>query len=205
MVTGGLFTQTDLVTISRAALLAEQLTVDHFDLPGDEWKRNRYGVFTRKEAGDSFYVDDVFAHLVRFRAAKPWKKDEGEEKEGLGILLQDPTILRALLRSRMYDLWTLGLFVLTHELVHIVRFRKYQVDMFAPEREREGEEKLVHEITGEILSGVANMDPLLEMYEPGKARTTPVLKIPSGRIVDADLRISVPEMRTRIRGMAEDN
>ena len=73
------------------------------------------------------------------------------------------------------------------------------------EREREGEEKLVHEITGEILSGVANMDPLLEMYEPGKARTTPVLKIPSGRIVDADLRISVPEMRTRIRGMAEDN
>ena len=205
MASGGLFTQSDLVTIGRAALVAEQLTVDYFDLPGDEWRRNRYGVFTRKVAGDFLYVDDVFAHLIRFKTVKSRSKDEQGKEESLGILLQDPNILRALLRSRMHDLWTLALFVLTHELVHIVRFRTFQVDLFTPETDRQGEEDLVHEITGEILSGVANMDSLLQMYEAGKPRTTPVLKISSGRNINADLRISVPEVRPRIRAMAEDH
>jgi len=205
MASEGFFTPSDLVTIGRAALLAEQLTTDYFGLPGDEWKRNRYGVFTRKVAGDALYVDDVFAHLILFKTATSRSIDEKGEKESLGILLQDPNILRALLRSRSHDLWTLALFVLTHELVHIVRFRSFQVDLFTPETERQGEEDLVHEITGEILSGVASIDSLLEMYESGRPRKTPVFNIPSRRNIHADLRISVPELRPRIRAMAENH
>jgi hypothetical protein len=162
-------------------------------------------VFTRKVAGDALYVDDVFAHLILFKTATSRSIDEKGEKESLGILLQDPNILRALLRSRSHDLWTLALFVLTHELVHIVRFRSFQVDLFTPETERQGEEDLVHEITGEILSGVASIDSLLEMYESGRPRKTPVLNIPSRRNIHADLRISVPELRPRIRAMAENH
>jgi hypothetical protein len=73
--------------------------------------------------------------------------------------------LLALLRSSLHDLWTLGLFILTHELVHIIRFRKYGADFFACVQERDKEEKLVHDITREILSGVTNTDYLLKLYD----------------------------------------
>jgi hypothetical protein len=206
MVAGGLFTRSDLVTISRAACLAEQLTVEYFSLPGDEWRRNRYGVFTRKEAGDHLFIDDVFAHLVRFKPTKAVRKQAaGGEEESFGIVLQDPNILRAVLRSWAHDLWTLLLFVLTHELVHIVRFRRCQADLFAPEAERQSEEDLVHAITGEILTGVDNMDSLLQAYDPRTRRTNPVQNLLSGRSLDADLRVSMPSVRPQIRGMAENH
>ena len=78
--------------------------------------------------------------------------------------IQDPNILRALLRSYEHDLWTLGLFVLTHELIHIVRFRRFGVDFFATTRERDREEDLVHGITREVLAGVTNTDYVLGLY-----------------------------------------
>ena len=133
MVSTGLFTTSDLTTISRAAVLAEGLTRAYFNLAPDEWRENPYTIFTHKHVGKALHEQDVFAHVVRYKtrvgqskAARPG------ERETYGVVLQDPNILLALLRSAMHDLWTLGLFILTHELTHIIRFRKYHVDFFAP-------------------------------------------------------------------------
>jgi len=186
MTSGGLFTPTDLSTIGRAAQLAEKLTTEYFNLASDEWRRASYAMFTRKEVGEALHSDDAFAQLVFYRKAAP--KKEGERKpEAFGIVLQDPIILQALLRSYSHDLWTLALFILTHELTHIVRFRRFGVAVFTDVQEHEIEEKVVHAITSEILSGVANTECLLNLYQTPIQMIGPTIQLESGRPVNADL------------------
>ncbi len=141
MLSTGLFTAADLGTISRAAALAERLTQAYFDLAPDEWKENPYTIFTHKQAGPPLYEKDVFAQVIRYRArVERSKTAHPGRRETYGVVLQDPNILLALLRSTMHDLWTLGLFILTHELIHIIRFRKCRVDFFASVEDRDKEE-----------------------------------------------------------------
>jgi hypothetical protein len=160
----GLFTRCDLMTIGRAAAVSEVLTQKYFDLAGDEWKRDPYDVLTRQHVNSALYERDVFASVIRYGI----RTNMGRKlpaRERYGIVLQDPNILLALLRSKEYDLWTLGLFILTHEMIHIVRFRKFGVDFFASVDDRDREERVVHGITREILSGAANAADLLRLYE----------------------------------------
>jgi hypothetical protein len=165
MDSAGFFTNSDLVTIRRAALLAQRLTEKYFCLAESYWKLNPYQILTRKQVNKWFYEPDAFASVVRYGtagdvAARPLPKDQS-----YGIVLQDPNILRALLRSTRHDLWTFGLFILTHELVHVVRFTKFDVDFWAESDKRRAEENLVREITGRMLAGVTNTDYLLNLYE----------------------------------------
>jgi len=162
MISTGLFTKSDLVTINKAACLAEKLTQDFFRLPDDEWKREPYGIFTRKEINEAFHERDVFANVIRYKPAGRLFRENAKAR--YGIVLQDPNILMALFRSSRHDLWSLILFILTHELVHIVRFSRFQVDFFAPASHREKEEKLVREMTREILAGVSNIDYIIDLY-----------------------------------------
>ncbi|MBI5250864.1 MAG: hypothetical protein HY912_15360 [Desulfomonile tiedjei] len=143
--------------------MAERLTTGYFCLPQDEWRRNPYGVFTRKEVDVSLYEKDAFANVVRYR--KPISRRPATCEEKYGIVLQDPNILLALLRSSKHDLWSMGLFILTHELAHIVRFRKFGVDFFAAPEEAGTEERIVHDITREILAGVTNTDYIINLYQ----------------------------------------
>jgi hypothetical protein len=159
----GLFTESDLMTICRAASLAERLTERHFDLDKDHWKSEPYTIFTLKQVNRGLYEPDVFANVIRYETRVD-KEVKPVPAERYGIVLQDPNILRALLRQSNHDLWTIGLFVLTHELIHVVRFKKFNVDFFAEPGARHAEENLVQSITREILSGVTNTDQLLAMY-----------------------------------------
>jgi len=172
MVARPLFTASDLLTVRRAAVLAEKLTGDFFELAGDEWRRNPYRLFTQKETEDALYQENVFAHVVRCTPLHA--TGQGSDKgTSFGIVLQDPDILRALLRSYVHDLWTLVLFILTHELIHIVRFRRSEADFEASSEARDEEERLVHHMTRDILSGVRNTDCVLKLYHAGTAPTEP--------------------------------
>ncbi len=145
-------------------------------------------LFTRKQVGKSLYEVDAFANVVKVtpkaggRVSRP--------KDHYGIILQDPNILLALLRSCSCDLWTLILFVLTHELVHIVRFRKHSINFLAPAEDRDKEEKVVHEITREILAGAGNTDYILDLYDlPAIGAGSSTVRHTSGGDSNADLRI----------------
>jgi hypothetical protein len=143
--------------------LAEGLTWRYFNLPADEWKRHPYGIFTRKEVDTALLEPDVLAQVIRYRPSRSPRASREDAR--YGVVLQDPNILLALLRSCAHDLWTLGLFVLTHELIHIIRFRKDGADFFASAHERDKEERVVQGMTKEILSGVTNTDYILSLYE----------------------------------------
>jgi len=164
MVTQALFMPSDLVTIDRAAVLAEKLTSEYFRLPDDEWYRNPYGIFTRKEVDEALHSENVFAHIVEMEPRAGARRAQ-RRRATFGVVLQDPEILHALLRVNCIDLWTLALFILTHELTHIVRFRKSEGDLYATGPDRQREEQVVHAITSDILSGVTNTEGLIQLYD----------------------------------------
>ena len=164
MVAAGLFTRSDLAILGKAASVAELLTQKYFDFGEDEWKRNPYAVFTRKYVTRNLVEDTAFASVIRY-GGKPGQTKIEPNAYNYGIVLQDPVILLALLRSREQDLWSMGLFVLTHELVHIVRFRAFGADFFACAHDRDKEERLVHGITRDMLSGMTKMTPILSEYQ----------------------------------------
>ena len=187
------FTGSDRQIIMKASLVAEELTRRYFDLPGDEWVRHPYGLYTQRDVHESLHEPGVFANVVMYERPLKEKGQRGRERR-FGIILQDPNILLTLLRSTCHDLWTLGLYILTHELVHITRFRKYGVDFFADVSDRSKEEQVVHELTRDILRGTTAIDYVLELYDkqvrwsvpdlPTHTKTMEVIK-------DADLRVSV--------------
>lgn len=160
----GFFTRYDLMTIGRAAAVAELLTQKYFDLADDEWRRDPYAILTRKHVDSTLYERDVLASVIRYGFKSNLAKNR-PVRERYGIVLQDPNILLALLGAKEQDLWALGLFILTHELIHIVRFRKFKVDFFASVDERDREERLVHGMTRELLSDAANTAYILRLYE----------------------------------------
>jgi len=164
----GFFTESDRTTVVKAARLAEGLVMRYFNLASNEWATNPYSLLTWKETAPWLRDSNVFAQTVRIgprKRAAPRRSEK--DSVSYGVVLQDPAILRALLRPARHDLWTLGLFVLTHELVHIVRFRKFEVDFFGSDDEKLAEEDVVHGYTREILSGVETMDNLFHLYESG--------------------------------------
>ncbi len=164
MVPSGFFTISDLDVVGRANLIAEKLTCEYFGLAHDEWRRTPYGVFTRKEVDPTLFEESAFAQVV-LRKKRNTRVKNRARRESFAILLQDPNILQALLRSSQPNLWPLVLFILTHELVHIVRFRKFNVDFMACTAARDKEERLVHGITRDILGGLDNTEYVLKVYE----------------------------------------
>ena len=80
---------------------------------------------------------------------------------------QDHEILKALKRDRELCLLPLLVYVFTHELVHIVRFCNFLQRFEVTGREKEKEERIVHDTTYKILRRVSmpDLDYVLDSYE----------------------------------------
>jgi hypothetical protein len=93
----------------------------------------------------------------------------GGEQTLYRVSLQDASILRVAERDARLDLEAILLYVLTHELVHIVRFHTDLTD-FDVASDRESEESRVHAVTFQILKGIPDRKIrfVLEKYEPDR-------------------------------------
>ena len=74
--------------------------------------------------------------------------------------------MAAVERDESLRLFPLGVYVATHELVHVVRFCKFLQRFDAEPAERQREEMRVHEITQKALGTLrlSNLDYVLEAY-----------------------------------------
>ena len=74
--------------------------------------------------------------------------------------------MAAVKRDAQVKLLSLGVYVVTHELVHIVRFCKFLQRFDAEPPERQQEEMRVHEITQRVLGSlrIPHLDYVLEVY-----------------------------------------
>jgi hypothetical protein len=151
----------------RAFLVAEDLTGDHFALPALDSSEHPIDLRT---------LIDLSAHEVvpAGALAQVARYDEhgaiaSAARTLYRICVQDHAVLSRLRDERgAVSLFPLLVYVLTHELVHVVRFLRHQGPFHGSERERAAEEAIVHEITRRVLhrAPLAALDPVLERFRP---------------------------------------
>lgn len=163
-----LFDPSERLQVSRAAARAEELTRDFYRIPGHERPRFPYDVATL--ADDPGPRHPVFADLVR--VVLPASPDTGRDRRQIyRIRLRDDQLLAAADSRRNVGLFPLLLYVVTHELVHVVRFESgLAVFDDTDARARSREEVRVHEITQKVLAPARDeaLRIVVEQYFTGR-------------------------------------
>jgi len=145
------FLPSQIYILERAVNVSEDIISDYFRLTTDYWIRNPYEVKTLKDAGDVDIPEGVYAHLLKYGKVLH-EKDSGTDNRHLyRILVYDHRILEVTGGSEPL-LWPFLVYVMTHELVHITRFSKFEC--MVSQEDKTAEEEKVHELTNEILGSV---------------------------------------------------
>jgi hypothetical protein len=160
------FASAQLRKIGRLVDLARELTGEFFQLAQDEAHRLPYEVRTLSHLKDQeVRHDGILADLARYQYQEPLR---GRKKDLYRVNLQDHNILQALEREGgRLGFSPLLLYVLTHEVVHVIRFVKFLAPFHKDPATREDEERLVHEVTQRILAKVPieGLGEVLDRYE----------------------------------------
>jgi hypothetical protein len=166
------FNKGQLGILGDALDIAEDMTSNYFKLSLSQWRRYPFDVKTLSNLFGEDIKDNVFALLRKYMTGGHWEIEPIRKRhESYIICLQDHQILKALQRDRDLKLLPLLAYILTHELVHIVRFCKFQVRFDTREESsRSKEEKIVHETSYEILKELPlpNLSYILGSYHPNR-------------------------------------
>lgn len=145
------FTAKQLRVVNEAVSLAEELVGNFYKLSSIQWRRFRYDIKTQAELAEDEIVTGPFAQVIRYEA-KPQDVPLGSTTyDYYKICLQDQAILSVAAQRPDMDLFPLILYIVTHELIHIVRFCRFLQRFDASSEEKHEEEKRVHERTHDIL------------------------------------------------------
>jgi len=160
------FTAGQLEVVNEAARMAEELVSNHYKMSTHQWLQRRYDIRTLADLSDEEIVSGPFAQILRYEGIHRDQSLGSAVYDLYKICLLDHAIRRALKEHPRLQLLPFVLYIITHELIHIVRFSSFQQYFNAPEEERVAEEKRVHAKTHEILQPVrvAGLETVLEFY-----------------------------------------
>ena len=148
--------------VHQAASVSEELVSNWFQLTPSSWKKYRYDIRTLKDLRPEETAPDVFAQILRYQ--RPAPPDGLRMGDFYSICLQDHNILAAINREPGLRLYPLMVYVVTHELVHLVRFYKFFQHFDAYEEQRDAEEVLVHQLTYDIIKP-AKLEHMPEIFD----------------------------------------
>ena len=156
--------QRDIVT--NAAALAEELVANHFKLSANQWLNRRYDLKTLADLSPEEIVHGPFAQIIHYRGHRGDPPLGSKTVDLYNICLQDHRILSVLEGSIDISLFPFILYIVTHELIHIVRFTRFLQNFVASEEEKLAEEQRVHRITHDILKEmpVPGLESVLDYY-----------------------------------------
>ncbi len=167
------FSDDEIKIFTNAATFAEELVAEHYKISVSEWSRYKYDIKTMENLVDGEIIRGRFAQIIRY---------EGKKKDSLlgtasfdlyKICIQDSAVLNAVLENPGLNLFAFTLYIMTHELVHVVRFNRFMQSFEASDSERQAEEGRVHGTSREILADVAvdGMDDALAYFEKWGEKT----------------------------------
>jgi hypothetical protein len=152
--------------VNKAVALAEELVSNYYKMSASQWLHRRYDIKTLTELDPDEVVEGPFAQIVRYEGRHRDRALGSSTYDLYKICLQDHAILAALEQKPNLQLLPFVLYIVTHELIHIVRFSRFQQYFDAAPDERLAEEKRVHVKTHEILEPcrVPGLGEVLEFY-----------------------------------------
>ncbi len=155
------FTAAQIPLANKAFSDAEKLVTNHFDIREEQLKKNKYDVKTLAYLDKHEIREGAFAHLCKYSYEKPGAliPDGKSSFEFYRICLQDNIILQAVERANPFiKLAPLLFYIAVHELIHVLRFERGEIDFDAPEKEKRREEETVHNLTRNALQTVKYHD-----------------------------------------------
>ena len=146
--------------------MSEELVSNAYKMSTGQWLRGKYDVKTLSDLTPHEIVDGPFAQLIRYEGQRKDSALGSATYDLYKICLQDHSILFALEQYPEITLMPFTLYVVIHELVHIVRFSMFVQNFDASEKEMMAEEKRVHSKTHDILTDVriSGLEKVLDFF-----------------------------------------
>jgi len=141
----------EIAILNRSIEIAEELVSDDFKISTSEWKRYRYDIQTLAHLNKTEISDIAFAQIRRYLRCPDQRLRGSNPGDFFKICLQDHVIRRAVARDAEIALLPLALYIMTHELIHVIRFTRFLQSFDSSESEREAEEVRVHAQTLSLL------------------------------------------------------
>ncbi|MCG6910975.1 MAG: hypothetical protein LJE94_12735 [Deltaproteobacteria bacterium] len=146
------FNADEIKIINSSVAMAEELVSNFYKMSASEWLHPKYDVKTHSDLARNEIVDGPFAQIIRYEGKLKDTSLGSTTYDFYKICLQDHAIIAALGVQKELKLFPFILYVITHELIHIVRFSRFLQNFDASEEEKVEEEKRVHKTTRDILS-----------------------------------------------------
>lgn len=163
----GKFNPAQIQVVSQAVEIAEDVTANYFKISTAQWKHVRYDIRTLAELSTEEITESAFAQITRYSRKPGQTVPGGRPYDFFKICLQDHNIMAAVERDEPLELFPLAIYVVTHELVHVVRFCKFLQRFDVDHLERQEEESRVHTITQQALGALrlSRLDYVLGAYQ----------------------------------------
>jgi len=141
----------EIAILGQSIQISEELLSEHYKISTSQWKRYRYDIQSLKDLQAKEITDLAFAQIYRY-AQSPHERLRGSETgDYFKICLQDHVIRRAVERDASIQLFPLSLYIVAHELIHVIRFAKFLQRFDSTTAEQEVEEGRVHALTFKLL------------------------------------------------------
>ncbi len=137
--------------VDEALIIAEETVSDRFGLTCSFWKRHPFDVKSLLGAMSWERVGNGYAQLFRY-AKKVCEKRRGSDNPLVfyRIVLNDQRIISTTESEAVFRMKPLLVYILIHELLHIVRFTRFCCHFDHYDRLRE--EKTVHKLTCKMIN-----------------------------------------------------
>ena len=159
------FNREELLKLDEVVKIAEELVNNFFKMSSGQWLRNRYDIKTAKDLDRHEHVDGPFAQVIKYEARKKEASLGSSSYTLYKVCLQDNAILCTIQKKDLL-LEPFLLYILSHELVHIIRFSKYK-QRYENKNEADvtlDEERQVHLLTHDILK-LLSIPGLIKVFD----------------------------------------
>jgi hypothetical protein len=160
------FTPGEVMWVDKALDIAEDSTCNHYHISTSNWKKYGFEISNLAQLTRKEITPRGLAQIAHYINPYPYRVPINYPRDYYRICLQDHNILRVIDRKEGVELFPLMVYVLTHELVHVVRFRKFMQRFDVNPVEKVVEEEKVHLATYEILKSLKgiNLGPVMDSY-----------------------------------------
>ena len=130
------FNPEQLETVNEAVEMAEELVSNHYKMSASQWLHRRVDIKTLTDLSPDEIVHGPFAQIIRYEGRHRARPLGSSTYDLYKICLQDHAIMTTLSEQTELRLFPFVLYIITHELIHIVRFSKFLQYFDAPAEDR---------------------------------------------------------------------
>jgi hypothetical protein len=162
------FSTEQIDIVNNCVAMAEELVSNFYKMTASQWTAAcAYDIKTLADLSPEEIVQGPFAQVIRYKGRPKNSALGSSTYDFYKICLQDHAILPVINESPDIKLFPFTLYIVAHELIHIVRFSKFLRNFEASHEEIMAEETHVHTATHTILKSVnvLGMEAVLKFYE----------------------------------------